>query len=95
MTKAVPKVEKWEKKVAWAVSLTLAIIVVVTAVAALRGLTLFDEYIVLAIVIAIFPAAMLDYVDYRWRRSIDEHLPDLFRTIVQAESTGMTLPLAV
>ena len=90
-----PKIEKWEKKVAWGVSLALAIIVVATALMALRGLSLFDEYIVLAIVIAIFPAAVLDYVDYRWRRSIDEHLPDLFRSIVQAESTGMTLPQAV
>ena len=90
-----PKVEKWEKKVAWSVSLSLALIVVATAFIRLRGSSLFDEYILLAIVIALFPAAVLDYVDYRWRRSIDEHLPDLFRTIVQAESTGMTLPQAV
>jgi flagellar protein FlaJ len=90
-----PKVETWEKKVAWVASLTLASLVVATALIRLRGLPLFDEYIVLAIVIAIFPAAVLDYIDYRWRRSIDEHLPDLFRTIVQAESTGMTLPQAV
>jgi len=90
-----PKVENWEKKVAWGTSLTLAFIVVATAVIRLRGLPLFDEYILLAIVIAVFPSAVLDYVDYRWRRSVDEHLPDLFRTIVQAESTGMTLPQAV
>jgi flagellar protein FlaJ len=90
-----PKVEKWEKKVAWIVSLSLAAAIVATAVIRLRGLPLFDEYILLAIVVAVFPAAVLDYVDYRWRRSIDEHLPDLFRTIVQAESTGMTLTQAV
>jgi flagellar protein FlaJ len=90
-----PKIEKWEKKVAWVVSVTLAIIVMTAGVLAFRGSTLFDEYIMLAIVIAIFPAAVLDYVDYRWRRSIDEHLPDLFRTIVQGESTGMTLPQAL
>lgn len=90
-----PKVEKWERKVAWGASLTLALVVVVTAFIRLRGLTLFDEYILLAIVVAVFPSAVLDYVDYSWRRSIDEHLPDLFRQIVQAESTGMTLPQAV
>jgi len=90
-----PKVEKWEMRVAWGVSLTLALIVVATAFLTLQGSALFNEYILLAIVIAVFPAAVLDYVDYRWRRSIDEHLPDLFRTIVQAESTGMTLPQAI
>jgi len=90
-----PKVESWEKRVAWGVSLSLSIIVVATAFIRLRGIALFDEYLLLAIVIAVFPAAVLDYVDYRWRRSIDQHLPDLFRTIVQSERTGMTLPLAV
>ena len=38
---------------------------------------------------------MLDYVDYRWKRSIDKHLPDLFRSIVLAQKTGMTLPQAL
>jgi len=90
-----PKVERWEKKVAWGVSLSLAAVVMATAFIRLRGISLFDEYILLAIVIAVFPAAVLDYVDYRWRRSIDEHLPDLFRTIVQSERAGMTLPQTV
>jgi flagellar protein FlaJ len=48
-----------------------------------------------AIIAAIFPPAILTYVDYRWRRGIDEHLPDLFRSIVQAQETGMTLPQAL
>jgi flagellar protein FlaJ len=34
-------------------------------------------------------------VDYRWRKAIDEHLPDLFRSVVQAQETGMTLPNAL
>ena len=90
-----PKVETWEKRVAWTVSIALAIVVLVTAFIRLAGLPIFDEYVLLAIIIALFPAAVLDYVDYRWRRSIDEHLPDLFRAIVQAEKTGMTLTQAV
>jgi len=90
-----PKVENREKRIAWTISIVLAIIVLITAFIRLRGLPIFDEYVLLAIVIAIFPAAVLDYVDYRWRRSIDEHLPDLFRAIVQAEKTGMTLTQAV
>ena len=45
--------------------------------------------------ITVFPPAVLDYVDYRWKRSVDKHLPDLFRSIVQAQKSGMTLPQAV
>jgi len=90
-----PKVEKWEKQIAWSVSLVLAVIVLITAFIRLSGLPIFDEYVVLAIIIALFPTAVLDYIDYRWRRSIDEHMPDLFRAIVEAEKTGMTLTQAV
>jgi len=89
-----PKVEKWEKKVTWVVSVVLALIVVVTAFLTFWGNPLFDEQMLLALVIAVFPSAVLDYVDYRWRRSVDEHLPDLFRSIVQAQEAGMTLPQA-
>jgi len=90
-----PRVEKREKKIAWVVSGALALIVVVTAVLTLWGKPLFDEYLVLALVIAVFPSAVLDYVDYRWRKAVDEHLPDLFRSIVQAQEAGMTLPQAL
>jgi len=38
---------------------------------------------------------VLNYVDYKWRKAVDEHLPDLFRSIVQAQETGMTLPRAL
>ena len=90
-----PKVEVWEKKVAWAVSVSLAVIVMVTASLTLWGNPLFDEYMLLAVVIAVFPSATLDYVDHRWKKSIDEHLPDLFRSIVQAQESGIALPQAI
>ena len=90
-----PKVEKWEKKIAWIVSSFLGVIIVVTACLTLWGNPLFDEYLLLAVVVTVFPPAVLDYVDYRWKRSIDKHLPDLLRSIVQAQKTGMTLPQAI
>jgi flagellar protein FlaJ len=90
-----PKVEKFEKKIAWIVSGALGIIICVTAILLLRDSPLFDEYFLLAVVITVFPPAVLDYVDYRWKRSIDKHLPDLFRSIVQAQKSGMTLPQAL
>jgi len=90
-----PKVEEWEKKIAWVVSAILGAAIVITAYLTLLNTSLFDEYMLLALVVTVFPSAVLDYVDYRWRRSVDEHLPDLFRSIVQAQQTGMTLHQAL
>lgn len=90
-----PKIERWEKRVAWAVSVSLGAVIIVTAYLTFLGNPLFDEYLVLAVMVAVFPPAVLGYVDYRWKKDIDEHLPDLFRTIVQAQQTGMTLPRAL
>jgi len=90
-----PKIETWEKKIAWIVSGALGVTICATALLILRGSPLLDEYFLLAVVITVFPPAVLDYVDYRWKRSVDKYLPDLFRSIVQAQKTGMTLPQAV
>jgi flagellar protein FlaJ len=90
-----PKIETWEKKIAWIVSGGLGLIICGTAILLLRGNPLFEEYFLLAVVITVFPPAVLDYVDYRWKRSIDNHIPDLFRSIVQAQKSGMTLPEAL
>lgn len=90
-----PKIEAHEKKIAWVVSGTVGIIVCAVAVLLLWGTPLFDEYLLLALVLTVFPASVLNYIDYRWKRSIDKHLPDLFRSIVQAQKSGMTLPQAV
>jgi len=90
-----PKVKTWEKKIAWIVSGGLGLIICGTAILLLLGDPLFDEYFLLAVVITVFPPAVLDYVDYRWKRSIDKHIPDLFRSIVHAQKSGMTLPQAL
>jgi len=90
-----PKIKKSEKKIAWIVSGVLGVIICVTAFIFLKDSPLFDEYFLLAMVVTVFPLAVLDYVDYRWKRSIDKHLPDLFRSIVQAQKIGMTLPQAL
>jgi flagellar protein FlaJ len=90
-----PKIETWEKKIAWIVSGAVGLVICTTAILLLRGSPLFDEYLLLAVVLTVFPPAVLDYVDHQWKRSVDKHLPDLFRSIVQAQKSGMTLPQAV
>ncbi len=90
-----PKIEKKVKSITWAVSVLLAGAIVLFGVVMFWGSSLFDEVVFFAIIAAVFPPAILIYLDYRWRKAIDEHLPDLFRSIVQAQETGMTLPQAL
>jgi pilus assembly protein TadC len=91
MSKIDPKL----KKLSWIISAASAIAIILFGVLIFWGTSTFDEVAFFAIVAAVFPPAILTYVDYRWKRAIDEHLPDLFRSIVQAQETGMTLPQAL
>jgi len=90
-----PKIETRVKQITWIFSAALALAIVSFDVFMFWGTATFDELVFFAITAGIFPPAILTYVDYRWRKAVDEHLPDLFRTIVQAQETGMTLPQAL
>jgi flagellar protein FlaJ len=90
-----PRIDKREKNIAWAVASVLGVIIVVTAFFTLWGEPLFDDYLFYAVIIIVFPPAVLDYVDKRWKEAINNHLPDLFLNIIQAKQTGMTLPQAL
>jgi flagellar protein FlaJ len=59
------------------------------------GTATFDEFVFFAIILSVFPSSVMNYIDHKWKKAIDEHLPDLFRSIVQAQETGMTLPQAL
>jgi flagellar protein FlaJ len=90
-----PKIDSKLKKISWVISAASAIAIILFGVLIFWGTSTFDELVFFAIIAAAFPPAILSYVDYRWKRAIDEHLPDLFRSIVQAQETGMTLPQAL
>jgi flagellar protein FlaJ len=90
-----PKIENRTKKLALVSSVLLAATIIMFAYSAYWGTMAFDESIFFAVIISIFPSAILSYADFKWRKAIDEHLPDLFRSLVQAQKTGMTLPQAV
>ncbi|MEM2546103.1 MAG: type II secretion system F family protein, partial [Candidatus Bathyarchaeia archaeon] len=89
-----PKVKKSVEKVAWITSALLALSIILFGFFEAWGTQTFDEFVFFAVIAAFTPPAVLNYVDYRWKRAVDEHLPDLFRSIVQAQETGMTLPRA-
>ncbi len=95
MVMEMPKIEMRAKKIVWVASVSLAIAIILFACFMFQGTAIFDEFIFFAVITAVFPPAVLNYMDYKWRKAIDEHLPDLFRSIVQAQETGMTLPQAL
>jgi len=95
MVRVVPRIERKVKKITLIISAVLAIMVVLFAYSMFRGTALFDELLFFALIIVVSPSAILGYLDYKWRKSINEHLPDLFGSIVQAQETGMTLPQAL
>jgi flagellar protein FlaJ len=95
MVMKMPKIEKSVKKIAWVASVLIAVAIILFAYFMFKGTATFDEFVFFAVIIAVFPPTILNYIDYKWRKNIDEHLPDLFRSIVQAQETGMTLPQAL
>ncbi|MEM1590258.1 MAG: type II secretion system F family protein [Candidatus Bathyarchaeia archaeon] len=90
-----PKVRKTVRQVTWAASAAIALAVIVFGFFVGWGTMVFDEFVFFAVLVAFVPSTVLSYIDYKWRKAIDEHLPDLFRSIVQAQETGMTLPRAL
>lgn len=90
-----PRIDKREKNISWVVSVCLGAIIVITALLTLWDKPQFDDYLVYAVIIIVFPPAVLDYVDKRWKEGVNSHLPDLFLNIIQAKQTGMTLPQAL
>jgi flagellar protein FlaJ len=95
MVAKMPKIKDRTKKIAWTVSISVASTIIVFAYLVFRNKTIFDDFLFIAVITAVSPPTFLNYVDYKWRRAVDEHLPDLFRSIVQAQETGMTLPQAL
>jgi flagellar protein FlaJ len=90
-----PKIGKWQKKIAWVASSGLGIAILLIASFLFWGTPAFDDYVIFAVIAVVSAPTVLNLIDYRWKKSIDERLPDLFRAIVQAQQTGMTLPQAI
>src|SRR4030066_1580004 len=90
-----PKVDKKTKKIGVAGSVVVAVSIIVVGYFMVGFSTGLDDFAFFGFLAIVSPVAIVNYVDYRWRKGVDEHLPDLFRSIVQAQETGMTLPKAL
>src|SRR3972149_6676996 len=90
-----PKIESTSKKIVIAASVLVAVAIMLFGYFAVGVGTALDDFVFFSLLAVISPIALMNYIDYRWRKAIDEHLPDLFRSIVQAQEIGMTLPKAL
>ena len=90
-----PKIENRTKKIVITASVLIAIAIVLVGYFTVGVSAALDDFVFFSLLTIISPIALLNYIDYRWRKAVDEHLPDLFRSIVQAQEVGMTLPRAL
>ena len=90
-----PKIENRTKKIVIAVSVLTAMAIILFGYFTVGVGAALDDFVFFGLLAIISPIALLNYIDYRWRKAVDERLPDLFRSIVQAQEIGMTLPKAL
>jgi len=96
-----PKIDPKEKKLVGIVSAALGLVMVILTIVAyfilrIQGLLFtWDQVLVLALMIAVFPSAVVEYLDLRWERGIDKNIPRLLREIAESGRTGLTLVRAI
>jgi len=82
----------WLKKGVWLSSIAAGVTIAMLAYLSFASVVeQLDNMLVIAAIVAIFPPAILDYLEFRWRRAADENLPYLLRDIAEGQRTGMTL----
>lgn len=94
------RVSKKEKTFVVIVSVLMGLIQVVTFIvnALLFRVPLIfetDQLIFLAMIIAIFPPSIVNYLDMRWRQGVDKNIPEFLRELAEAGRTGITLTRAL
>jgi flagellar protein FlaJ len=57
--------------------------------------TIIDDFLVLAVLVAIIPVAILDFREQRRIKNLENALPNFFRDLAGMNDSGMTLPNAV
>jgi len=94
------RVTKREKKIVWGVSIGIGVALgattIVSVLSPMPAMVLgIDQLFFIALVVTIFPPAMVEYVDMRWKASVDKNLPEFLRELAEAGRTGITLTRAI
>ena len=95
-----PKIEAKDKKIVAAVSAALGLIVAIASLLSifvLHNSLIFDwdQMLVLGLMVALFPPAVLEFLDLQWEHGIDKNIPRLLREIAESGQTGLTLTRAI
>jgi len=97
----VPRIDPKEKKIVGIFSVALGLFMTLMAIASwfvfpAGELPLsWDQLIVVGLMIALFPPAVVEWLDLRWQRGIDRNIPRLLREIAESGRTGLTLIRAI
>jgi len=94
------RVSKKDRRIVWGVSAGIGVALAATAIAAQFLFTLplifeTDQLIFISLILAIFPPAMVEYLDARWKLSADKNIPEFLRELAEAGRTGVTLTRAI
>jgi flagellar protein FlaJ len=96
-----PKIEPKEKKLVAIVSIVLGVVITIATIVAAFVLRFqnmpfdWDQMLVIALIVMVFPPAAIEYLDLRWQRGIDKNIPRLLREIAESGKTGLTLIRAI
>ena len=95
-----PRIEPKEKTIVAAISVGIGISVAIAAIIGVfvMGLSFpltWDQLIIVGIMISLFPPAVMETLDLRWQRGIDNNIPRLLREIAESGRTGLTLIRAI
>jgi pilus assembly protein TadC len=91
------QISKKRRQITGGVSLTIAVLLLLVLYLydASIVLTFFNELLLIALLIAITPSAVLDYLNHKWLAAIEDQTPSLVRGISESQETGVTLVQAL
>jgi len=94
------RVLKKDKKIVWGVSVGIGVAMAATAIASqfLINVPLVfetDQLVFISLILSIFPSAMVEFLDARWKMSADKNIPEFLRELAEAGRTGVTLTRAI
>jgi flagellar protein FlaJ len=92
------KLTKRDRNIVYSLSALIAVAVVMSATFIWPGFNShpdYDTFVVVAMIVGLFPPSIMDLLDRRWRSSVNGKLPELIREIAEAQKTGMALPRAI
>lgn len=92
------RIDKRDKAIIYSISAILGVVVILNATFVWPGYLKrpdYDFFVVLAIIIAIFPPSGADVLDRRWRSAVNNKLPEVIRDIADSQKTGMAFTRAI